>query len=226
MHSVHRTVLVNVDFFERRYTEGYGIRYPESHIIRFNLHILKHKCGITGGRILDFGCGLGAHSRYFADAGFEVVACDSSPTAIDTARATHPDIADSFFVNEPVPDFSGLGGFDVVLCNQVLPYFTNPILRRLIDQLYGITRPGGVFFATMYPTTNGIVNYVTGNDGEMSEITLHGRLSGCEYVNFKTTAGMSEDFKPYEKLYTGFTAMQLDDEYGSNDQLIYIGVKK
>jgi 2-polyprenyl-3-methyl-5-hydroxy-6-metoxy-1,4-benzoquinol methylase len=227
MTTVHRTLQVNVDFFERRFTEGYGIRYPESHVIRFNLHVLKHKCGITGGRILDFGCALGTHSRYFADAGFDVVACDSSATAIAKAKAAHPDLAKGMFVNPALPDFADLkGGFDVILCNQVLPYFKNDALRHLTDRFHALTRPGGVFFATMYPTTNGIINYVSGKDGEMSEITLHGRLSGCEYVNFKTTEEMISDFRPFQKLYTGFTAMQLDDEYGSNDQLIYIGVRK
>jgi 2-polyprenyl-3-methyl-5-hydroxy-6-metoxy-1,4-benzoquinol methylase len=223
---VHRTIKVNVDFFERRFQEGYGIRFPESHVIRFNLHVLKHRLGITGGRLLDFGCALGTHARYFADNGFDVVACDSSPTAIAKAKALHPDLADHFFVNDAVPDFAALAGqFDVIFCHQVLAYFTNPALRALVDRFHAMTRPGGVFFATQYPTTNGISGYVTGTDGEMSEITLHGRLSGCEYVNFKTIDEMVEDFRPYRKLNTGFTAMQLDDEYGSNDQLIYIGLK-
>ena len=224
--KIHHTIQVNVDFFERRFTENYGIRYPESHVIRFYLQILKHKYGITSGRLLDFGCALGTHSRYFHDNGFDLVACDSSKTAIKKAKNEHPDIADCFFINQPVPDFSELEGtFDVIFCNQVRPYFTNAALRKLVDKFYDLTRPGGIFFATMYPVGNGIINYVTGKYGEMSEITLHGRLSGCEYVNFKSAEEMISDFKPFNQLHLGFTATQLDEEYGSSDQLIYIGIK-
>lgn len=40
-----------------------------------------------GGRILEFGCGAGAQTRLLAQAGYFVVAADTSPTALDLARS-------------------------------------------------------------------------------------------------------------------------------------------
>ena len=49
----------NIATYKDTYGGGYGHIYPEGHVIRFNRHILKHELGITGGKILDFGCGTG-----------------------------------------------------------------------------------------------------------------------------------------------------------------------
>jgi len=42
--------------------------------------------GLTGGRVLDVGCGPGRHSLEFARRGFEVVGVDISATFVDLAR--------------------------------------------------------------------------------------------------------------------------------------------
>ncbi len=45
--------------------EGYGLQYPDGHVIRFYERILKYKLSKTSGKLLDFGCGNGVHSKYF-----------------------------------------------------------------------------------------------------------------------------------------------------------------
>lgn len=47
--------------------EGYGLQYPDGHVIRFYERILKYKLSKTNGNLLDFGCGNGVHSKYFQD---------------------------------------------------------------------------------------------------------------------------------------------------------------
>ncbi|EOG9634088.1 hypothetical protein ACLMND_001537 [Campylobacter lari] len=47
--------------------EGYGLQYPDGHVIRFYERILKYKLNKTSGNLLDFGCGNGVHSKYFQD---------------------------------------------------------------------------------------------------------------------------------------------------------------
>lgn len=45
--------------------EDYGLQYPDGHVIRFYERILKYKLSKTSGKLLDFGCGNGVHSKYF-----------------------------------------------------------------------------------------------------------------------------------------------------------------
>ena len=45
--------------------EGYGLQYPDGHVIRFYERILKFQLHKTSGNLLDFGCGNGIHSKYF-----------------------------------------------------------------------------------------------------------------------------------------------------------------
>lgn len=37
----------------------------DGHVIRFYERILKYKLSKTSGKLLDFGCGNGVHSKYF-----------------------------------------------------------------------------------------------------------------------------------------------------------------
>ena len=45
--------------------EGYGLQYPDGHVIRFYERIPKFQLHKTSGNLLDFGCGNGIHSKYF-----------------------------------------------------------------------------------------------------------------------------------------------------------------
>ncbi|TEY02793.1 methyltransferase [Campylobacter sp. US33a] len=67
--------------YTQKYDEnGYGLLYPDSHVIRFYERILKYKLGITSGNLLDFGCGNGVHSRYFLSKGFKPFGVDIVPS--------------------------------------------------------------------------------------------------------------------------------------------------
>ena len=47
-------------------TQGYGLQFPDGHVIRFYERILNFALQKTSGNLLDFGCGNGVHSKYFA----------------------------------------------------------------------------------------------------------------------------------------------------------------
>ncbi len=226
---VDPTVQINIDFFEQRFKEGYGIKYPETHVIRFYNFVLSHQLKIKSGNLLDFGCALGAHSRYFEDHGFTAFGCDSSETAIAKFRLLSPSMVDRTVVTPPMPDLVKTFPmqFDVVFANQVLAYFPNQDINLLVSQFHRILKPGGVLFASMYPRSNGIVECVTGHKGpehEMSEITLEGRLKGLEYVNFKEESDLAQLFRPFDALHTGLASIRFGD-YGGNDQVLYAGRK-
>jgi 2-polyprenyl-3-methyl-5-hydroxy-6-metoxy-1,4-benzoquinol methylase len=50
---------LTTEAYDGKYERGYGLNYPDGHIIRINEHVLKYELGVTGGKILDFGCGVG-----------------------------------------------------------------------------------------------------------------------------------------------------------------------
>ena len=52
----------NIKEYDKKYLKiGYGIKYPEGHIIRHSLYFNNKES------ILDFGCGNGTHLYYFKD---------------------------------------------------------------------------------------------------------------------------------------------------------------
>ena len=71
---------------KKKYAEGYGVKYPDGHIIRFYERVLKTEFGMTSGKMLDFGCGNGVHSFYMHDKGFDTYGCDVSAKAIEEVR--------------------------------------------------------------------------------------------------------------------------------------------
>ena len=72
----------SLEAYKEKYEDGYGVRYPEGHIIRFYERFLKYEKKISGGKVLDFGCGNGTHMKYLKDRGFEVYGLDIIPEAI------------------------------------------------------------------------------------------------------------------------------------------------
>lgn len=49
-----------------------------------------HERGISGGLVIDVGCGSGVLSRALLDAGFEVLGIDASPSMVELARVHAP----------------------------------------------------------------------------------------------------------------------------------------
>ncbi|WP_236633120.1 methyltransferase domain-containing protein [Campylobacter armoricus] len=66
--------------YDKKYQQGYGVVYPDGHIIRFYERILKYKLNKTSGNMLDFGCGNGTHCAYFKSKGFKPFGIDIIPS--------------------------------------------------------------------------------------------------------------------------------------------------
>jgi ubiquinone/menaquinone biosynthesis C-methylase UbiE len=96
-------------------------------------------------RILDAGCGIGAHSVRLARRGFRVQAVDFSETVLDAARANveAQGLADRIelqrgsLMDLSFPD----GSFPYVLCWGVLMHI--PDVERALNELARVVTPGG-----------------------------------------------------------------------------------
>ena len=109
-------------------------------------------------RILDAGCGRGRNLVYLMRIGADVFAVDSDPDNIEgirtLARNLSPALPADQFRTEPLGRLSFSDDtFDVVLCNAVLHFMKDEAeFRAVLDQLFRVLRPGGLFFSRLAST--------------------------------------------------------------------------
>ena len=103
-----------------------------------------------GLRLLDVGCGTGHHLAQLRQQGFDVAGVDGSPEMIALARASNPDVVIRQGDVEALPFPSG--GFDVVVCVEVLRYLPGPTACLL--EMARVLKPGGLCLATATPVLN------------------------------------------------------------------------
>ncbi|EAH8029016.1 class I SAM-dependent methyltransferase, partial [Campylobacter jejuni] len=71
----------SLETYTMKYNEnGYGLLFPDGHVVRFYERILKYKLNKINGNLLDFGCGNGVHSAYFQSKGFKTFGIDIVPS--------------------------------------------------------------------------------------------------------------------------------------------------
>ena len=222
----------NLHSFDKQYSEGYGCVYPESHIIRFYVRVLTHGFGIDGSgrqRLLDFGCGRGAHALFFKSKGFDVYGVDIAESAINKCREIMPDIQDNFKIISPNPSSKSFFDvkYDVIVANQVLYYLSDSDFHKLLQSLYEQLKPGGVFFATMIGSSHHLYNYASIYHDGLYKVIPDKRLSGkSSYINFvHSDKELEEKFKCFKKEHVGYYDMILCNDEGSDYHYIYIGGK-
>jgi SAM-dependent methyltransferase len=218
-----------VQLYDKKYNEGYGLVYPDGHIIRTYQHVLKWELGLTTGRIFDFGCGTGAHLKYFADQSFIPHGCDTSATAIAACRRLMPEHAANLHVSQPWPDmaefFQGRT-FDVFLSNQALYFLEDKGIRHLLAQAAQAMRPGGVLIASMMAYTHWYGRLIAGRQGDFKRVEITGpRLNQTMFINFKDRDQLPALFAPFKPLHLGFYSHQIRSDEGPGDHWLFIGLR-
>ena len=98
------------------------------------------------GRLLDVGCGAGAHMQAARRAGWEVVGVEVSATAAEHSRAAGFEVFNGELEEARYTE----GQFDVVIMSEVLEHVAEP--RGMLREVLRVMRPGGLLWAT---TPNG-----------------------------------------------------------------------
>ena len=105
--------------------------------------------GVTGGAILELGCGTGKHAELFTQMGFSVHGIDMSPAMVEEANKRKPaDLADQLhFETGDVRDYQVNQQFDaVVSLFHVASYqTTDEDLEAMFATASRHLKPGGVF---------------------------------------------------------------------------------
>lgn len=98
-----------------------------------------------GARVLDVGCGDGAHTLALAQRGFGVTGLDISPAQIARAeRAKEALGVNAAFVKADMRDMPGGGPFDAILCvGTTFGYYDDEENRAVLRSLAAMLTPGG-----------------------------------------------------------------------------------
>lgn len=219
-------------YYEKRAKEGYGLQFPDGHVIRFYQHILKDEFSKLERppRIFDFGCWNGTHAKYFANNGAEVAGADIIAAAIAQAKECLPESNIQLIDDET--DLSEVFGnnFDLIFTNQVLYFLEDALLQKRLNEFEKMLVPGGLFFATMISRNNFYSRHVTevlSNGLETVIITEPERLVGntlsLRFMN--STQQLKDTFSMFECIQLGRYKCDLDLAHPT-EHYIFLGRRR
>jgi len=98
---------------------------------------------LTGGRVLDLGCGEGRDAVFFAKEGFEVTGVDVSQAGIAKARklAEMKEVETTWVVAD-LATYHPSGEFDLIYSSGSIHYLPRRVRTHLFARIKSQTRPG------------------------------------------------------------------------------------
>lgn len=126
-------------------------KYPPEELIRFiarNYYKINDKQNI---KILDVGCGTGAATWFISREGFKSFGIDGSETAIKIAkeRLKKENLNACFEVGDFIKLNYDDNYFDCVIDIVALQHNNINNLKKIIDEIYRVLKPGGKIFSMM-----------------------------------------------------------------------------
>ncbi len=101
--------------------------------------------------LLDFGCGLGRHSIFFAQKGFDISAFDLSSDGTDHLRSwaekerLNIDVRTADMLSLPYPD----NNFDCLFAYHVISHTDTTGMNRIIQEINRVIKPNGEIYITL-----------------------------------------------------------------------------
>jgi SAM-dependent methyltransferase len=98
-------------------------------------------------RALEAGCSIGVFTEMLAPRCAELVAVDISPHAVRRARLRMAGRDNVRVERRRLPDEMPEGPFDLIVCSEILYYWSRPLLEAAVPALEGALAPGGTLLA-------------------------------------------------------------------------------
>lgn len=122
-------------------------KYPSEDVIRFVASRFKNVADRSKIRVLDLGCGGGAHTWFLAREGFDVFGIDGSESAISQTEALLTQ--EGLNANLTLGDFTQLDYptefFDVIIDSSSIQHNNFSDIRLIHRQIWNLLKPGGYF---------------------------------------------------------------------------------
>lgn len=158
---------------------GWG-KYPSENVVRFcarNYYKVQPRSSV---KILDFGCGGGSNTWYFAREGFDTYAFDGSESAVKNAEKLL--LSDGLRADFRVMDALKVdyedSFFDVVVDNFCIECNIMENIKEMYKDCFRILKSGGKLFTAVFSTeTKGFGTGVELEKNTFKDIT-EGRLVG------------------------------------------------
>jgi DNA-binding transcriptional MerR regulator/ubiquinone/menaquinone biosynthesis C-methylase UbiE len=147
-------------------------------------------------KVLDLGCGMGRHSIYLKEAGFDVTACDISEKAVETTKKKFERLG--YDLDTAVCDMRALPfkeeTFDAVLCVWTSGHGTLEDMKKHASEMRRVVKENGIIFVD-YPS---IEDERYGIGTEIEANTFLDNMPGEEKIPHHYS-----DEKEIEKVYDG-----------------------
>ena len=131
--------------------------YPNVNLVRLDKWLLKNN---GSSKLLDYGCGYGENSVYFAKAGYEVHAADVSKDLISYLKKKNKTKAKQkikfFHVNEKLKKLPFKDNhFDTIICTGVIMYLASKKKTLyLLNEFERCLKPNGKFIISTFGPQN------------------------------------------------------------------------
>lgn len=191
-------------------------RYPSESVIRF---VARNYYGQNRKeiKILDFGCGQGAHTWYLAREGFDTYAFDGSESAVRHTK----EYLEKEHVNADVKVMDGINlsyeenFFDAVIDSACIGHSTMDDIKQMYADVYKILKPGGRLFTSFFSTkTSGYGQGISVEAGTYKDIS-DGPLEGLGVVHFWEMDELKEVLQG-----VGFTEIKIEKTMYTADSFI------
>tara|TARA_B100001989_G_scaffold250019_2_gene226369 strand:- start:336 stop:1031 length:696 start_codon:yes stop_codon:yes gene_type:complete len=149
MNSLYQTTDT---FWKKKYNSP----NVESIVFRLQSKILKHEYNLPkkNSKLIDFGCGEGSSSNFFAEQGYNTIGLDISKISIQTAKKRYKKNNKNlkFEVCKFIPSDQKIYGFknnvDVIFALQSLYYLGKKDFYELLEIFNRSLKKNGLIFAT------------------------------------------------------------------------------
>jgi SAM-dependent methyltransferase len=199
------------DWFERLYAsaEAGQAEVPwdrEGPNMLFAQWATEHDARGGGRRALVVGCGLGSDSEYAGRLGFDTVAFDFAPAAIEEIHRRFPDSPVEYHVADLLdPPSEWTGAFDFVLESLTVQSLPRSFRTAAVAAVRRFVAPGGTLLVI-----SGIASrWQDGADGPWPltrEEIASFAADGLELVNLETPPGIDGAPRWRAELHRGFAA--------------------